>query len=370
MSLWIVAIIACAALAAPLFADEDPTTLTLDDPRVTVSGLPWLAENQTHDKGSLIRLPIRLKDTFKHNVWTLGQAASGARVRFRTDSTTLTLDAKVMPVKFEHMPLTGTSGIDVYVDGRYLGTAVPDRVGKVARFKHGGGFTLAQTRSMRDVTLYLPLYSAARVNAIVLDSGSRVEPAAPFALARPVVYYGSSITQGGSASNAGGVYMAILERWLNVDYVNLGFSGAGHGQPEVARAMAEIDAAAFVLDYWANPSVDQLRDTLPEFVRILRERHPTTPILIPGPYWEPADAATAEGQATFEGKRDVIRAFVEQRRAAGDAHITYIDGYEMLGPDQSFGLVDARHANAAGFYFMAKGLEPHLRAALGLANGR
>ena len=56
----------------------------------------------------------------------------------------------------------------------------------------------------------------------------------PFRTAKPVVFYGTSITQGGCASRSGMSYQAILGRQLNLDFVNLGFSGNGKGEPVVA----------------------------------------------------------------------------------------------------------------------------------------
>jgi len=185
-------------------------------------------------------------------------------------------------------------------------------------------------------------------------------------LPKPVVYYGSSITQGGCAENPGLSYQSIVSRRLNLDHVNLGFSGNGMGEPAIAQALAEIDAAAYVLDYWANPSVEVYRDTLPIFVDILRAKHSKTPILLTGPFYfskERVDSALAAKQ---DEKRKIARDFVEARRKAGDENISFVDGSEMLSSEQVEGLVDGVHGNSLGFYFCANGLEPHLRKALGL----
>ncbi len=91
-----------------------------------------------------------------------------------------------------------------------------------------------------------------------------------------------------------------------------------------------------------------------------------TPILVTGPYFNPSEDVPGEaGQRQIE-KRALAREFVAARRAAGDTRITFVDGLEMLSRAQSDGLVDGRHANSMGFYFCARGLEPYLRAALGL----
>ena len=68
----------------------------------------------------------------------------------------------------------------------------------------------------------------------------------------PVVFYGTSIVQGGCASRPGMVHTAILGRRLNREAINLGFSGNGMMEPEVARLMAELDPALYVIDCIPN----------------------------------------------------------------------------------------------------------------------
>ena len=53
------------------------------------------------------------------------------------------------------------------------------------------------------------------------------------------MFYGTSITQGGCACRPGMAYTNILSRQFNVEVINLGFSGSGRGEPEVARTIAE-----------------------------------------------------------------------------------------------------------------------------------
>lgn len=328
------------------------------DARLAVSGLYWFNE----DKPLLCRLPARLKDTFRPAVWGLAQSPAGGRIRFRTDSLTLVVvaqnpDASTM----HHMTSVGQNGMDLYVDGYFIASAWPNKDGEIrADWRLGAG------RKIRDVAIYLPLYKAISVSEIVLGENSIIEVPSPFALPKPVVYYGSSITQGGCAANAGLSYQSIVSRRLNIDHVNLGFSGNGLGEPAVAQAIAEIDAAAYVLDYWANPSAEVYRDTMPVFVDILRARHPKTPILLTGPFYFSRERVDPGLASTQDAKRKIARDFVEARRKAGDGNIRYVDGSEMLSSGQVEGLVDGVHGNSLGFYFCANGLEPHLRSVLGL----
>jgi hypothetical protein len=165
-------------------------------------------------------------------------------------------------------------------------------------------------------------------------------------------------------SNAGGSCQAILERRLDADFVNLGFSGSGLGEPAVAKAICELEPSAIVLDFWGNPSAEQYAAALPRFVEILREKFATVPILVVGPFYFPAEELGGDTARTQEAKRRTSRELVEERAKAGDQHIVFVDGLKMLNKDQTEGLVDGVHCNSLGFYFNANGLEPYLGKAL------
>ena len=348
-----------AAQAVPFQDDPAALHLTFPDPRITVSGLPWLPDEQP----ALRRLPSARKSTFPPKVWSLAQIPSGGRLRFTTDSMTVAVIAEgAGTAPPPHMTALATGGVDLYVDGVFYASAAPDTRGQLRK-----EWPIGRDRRAREVTLYLPLGRPLTVKQLVLQAGASVQPPRPFALPKPVVYYGSSITQGIAASNPGGAYQALLSRWLNVDFVNLGFSGNGLGEPALADAVASLDASCYVVDYWANPTTAVYRDTLPKFVAILRARHPRTPIIVTGPYYNPSEELPGDAGARQIEKRVVAREFVAARRAAGDANIIHVDGLEMLSKAQADGLVDGRHANSMGFYFCARGLEPYLRAALQLA---
>ena len=217
---------------------------------------------------------------------------------------------------------------------------------------------------MRDITLYLPLYKAVAIQELSLDADAQLERPKPYAVPKPIVYYGSSITQGGCASNPGGSCQAILERNLNADFVNLGFSGNGLGEPALAEAICGLDPSCIVLDFWGNPSADQYAAALPVFVKILRQKWPRLPILVTSPFYFPAEETEGGVAREQTAKRLTARGFVEQRRKSGDHRIWYVDGLKMLNREQTAGLVDGVHCNSLGFFYNALGLEAFLRKAL------
>lgn len=327
------------------------------DGRLDVRGLPWLAEN----KGELIRLPLRLKDRLPSAVWSLGLSPSGGRIRFRTDSSRIAIKlAYPSPPNMANMHAFGQTGVDLYVDGVYRSTAIaPKDASKSIPVEHI--FVESLPRQERDIVIYLPLYKPVEVIGIGLDEDAKIAAPRRFAASRPVVFYGTSITQGGCASRSGLSYQAILGRQLNLDFVNLGFSGNGKGEPVVASMVAEIDAAAFVLDFSQNnPTIESLREVYEPFLKTVRAKHPKTPILAITPI------ASARESQRLTDMRSHIRSVVTSYIAKGDRLLTLVDGFTLLGPDRLDGLVDGSHPNDLGFQWMADGLANPLAKVLGI----
>jgi GDSL-like lipase/acylhydrolase family protein/SGNH-like hydrolase/esterase family protein len=351
-------VVLSATTFRPANAEQMPVRqrIAFPDVRLEVFGLPWFSE----DKPALRRLPLRLKDRFRPPVWDLAQDPSGGRIRFRTDSTAIGLIAENPGFSnMHHMASVGENGFDLYVGRDYVGSAWPDASGKISK-----EWRVGRERRMRDITLYLPLYKAVAIQELSLDADAQLERPKPYAVPKPIVYYGSSITQGGCASNPGGSCQAILERNLNADFVNLGFSGNGLGEPALAEAICGLDPSCIVLDFWGNPSADQYAAALPVFVKILRQKWPRLPILVTSPFYFPAEETEGGVAREQTAKRLTARGFVEQRRKGGDHRIWYVDGLKMLNREQTAGLVDGVHCNSLGFFHNALGLEAFLRKAL------
>jgi len=337
----------------------------LPSPQIEVSGLPWYGENG----GELFRLPVKLKDTFPKPVWDLAESPSGGRIRFRTNSSTLAIRLEYPhPPSMTNMHAFGQSGVDLYIDGVYRDTAIAGKDSKPGLTQEHTYFH-DQPRTDREITLYLPLYMPAKVLGIGLDTDARVEAPKPFAVSKPIVFYGTSITQGGCASRSGMSYQAMLGRMLNVDFVNLGFSGNGKGEPAVARTVADIDASYFVLDFAQNnPTVESLTEVYAPFLETIRSKHHDTPILVVTPIYSAHESWSAD--ARLNGMRELIRQVAAQRIASGDRNIEIVEGTDLIGPSRGDGLVDGTHPNDLGFEWMAEGLAGRISKVLGLKLAR
>ena len=145
------------------------------------------------------------------------------------------------------------------------------------------GFTASQPLvggKTRNYVLYFPLYNEVASLEIGLKSNAFVGGGRKYKNVLPVLYYGSSITQGGCASHPGNDYVSIVCRKLNLDYINLGFSGNAKGEPIMADYLSSLKAKIIVLDYDFNaPDVEWLKVTHYPLYQKIRSAQPNVPIV-------------------------------------------------------------------------------------------
>lgn len=297
------------------------------------------------------RLPKSVAEQISEGVVMLHTNTAGGRVRFATDSGYIAIRVKMGTVsKVSRMALTGSAGFDLYrtVNGKetYLHTYQPDwdlQSGDV--FESELDFKNPQ---MWEYTLNFPLYSDVQKVEILLEKDAQICEGGKYRDEKPIVYYGSSITQGGCASRPGNAYQSIIARQTNADYWNLGFSGNAKGELAMARYIAGLSMSAFVYDYDYNaPTLEHLEQTHAPFYKVIREKHPDLPILCIS---KPFRRSEEDNR-----RRDVIRKTVEDAKANGDTHIWFIDGAvfaEQFGAGDSI-TVDGCHPNDLGFMCMA-----------------
>ena len=297
-------------------------------------------------------------DQVNSGVSEVAKFPSGARVRFATDSRRIALCAVVGPAGYiKNVGAIGKCGLAGYVDGEWHYVVYPaasDAEEMTGAYDLDG--------KMHEHTVYLPLFTPLYDLMIGLDDDAQVKPPRPYAVQKPIVFYGSSITNGASATHAGNAYVSIVCRRLDASFLNLGFSGSARGEESIARYIAGLDMSLFVMDYDHNaPDAAHLEATHERFFRIVREAQPDLPIaLISKPDFD----IDPEGNAA---RRAVIRRTYEHALAAGDARVRFIDGETLFGTTERRDcLVDGTHPNDLGFRRMANAITPVLRELLGL----
>jgi hypothetical protein len=355
--------IAFAILAQRTAAQEKPVAPPPELRWIDASALDIEGRAFTDRAAPFDRLPGRAETLVRKQVWDLSRHAAGMAVRFWTDAPriearwTLTSDRLEMP----HMPASGVSGLDLYVRTesglRWVSATRPNKKQNQARLLG----LRDKTDEPREYTLYLPLYNGVESLEIGVSADASFEGAA--ARPKPIVFYGTSITHGASASRPGACHVAILGRRLDLPVVNLGFSGQGRMDAELADLLAEIDAAVYVVDCLPNMTPALVAERAEPFLRKLRSLKPDTPVLMVEDRTF-AQAPFVPGRlAEHAARRRPLRKAFEVLRAEGGAPIGYLEGHTLLGEDGD-DTVDGSHPSDLGFWRQANAFEPALRALL------
>lgn len=337
------------------FTEIDPNfkvDTNIDKENITfydVKEKPFTVYGLIYENGVFRRMPEAVARTVSDNVYELHARTAGGRVRFKTNSKSIAIHIEMISVaKTPTFPLTGSGGLDMYVrheDGdRYAKTFVPPydmTKGYESLFEF-------PTSEIREITINLPLYSQVSDLQIGLDRDADVYEAEPYRLDKPVVFYGSSITQGAAASRPGNCYTSIVCRNLNIDYINLGFAGSAKAEIEMAEYIRDLDMAAFVYDYDHNAkSSDYLQETHERMFKIVREANPTLPIIM-------MTRPRFDMSEIDKKRRGIIYATYENAKAAGDENVYFLDGPTLMKFARYDCMVDGTHPNDLGFFSMAQ----------------
>ena len=318
-----------------------------------IDSTPFTISGVFREGDHYVRMPNAVAETVSENVSHLNQYTAGGRIRFVTNSKQIAIHAECFDrLPSPHMPFTATTGFDVYAEvnnnWQYFGTYKPPVECKGVY----EGVVALPLEGKHTVQLNMPLYNGVYKVYIGLEKGASLEAAASL-LQPPVVYYGSSITQGACASRPGCSYEAMLHRHFQSDYINLGFSGNAKAEVEMMEYIASLDMCMFVYDYDHNaPNITHLQETHERGYQIVRKKHPELPILLMSrPKYYLSDVLLERNR--------IIRQTYENALAAGDKNIYFIDGRELLLPEaREYSLVDNTHPSDMGFFGMYSRMLP------------
>jgi len=353
-------------------------------PRATENDVAW---HRAHDIGvegqgwadvesPFDRLPARAKESVRAAVWGLSKQSAGLCVRFVTDATEIHARWTLTSSRLEmnHMPATGVSGLDLYASTRTVeeggGKLRWLAVGRPTAKENSVKLVSGVSKGKREYLLYLPLYNGVESVEIGVPKNAKIwKPTARKSGLKPVVFYGTSITQGGCASRPGMVHTGILGRWLDAPVINLGFSGNGRMEAEVATLMAELDASVFVIDCLPNISAGDVASRTEPLVQILRKAHPSTPIVL-------VEDRSYTDSFFIEAKRKrnltsraALEVVFDRLKSGGDVNLYYISGEDLIGDDGE-GTVDSSHPTDLGFVRQSEAFLKVLRPILDARTAR
>ena len=178
-----------------------------------LEGFPFLDA-----EGHRSRLPLEAAEQcIRPQVLPMSRQGAGEVLRFITDSTAIALDVTYDEL-YAGPQRRASTGFDLYIgsgtEKRFCGNQFPALQDQHAELLFSA-LPLPRQREFREYTLYFPLHSAVRAIRIGVDPGCRIEPPAPHRVKKPLLFYGSSITNCGAVSRPGMNYPAIVSRLLD-----------------------------------------------------------------------------------------------------------------------------------------------------------
>jgi len=332
----------------------------VDAKKLTVEGLGFKDVKSPYD-----RLPERAEGVVPAPVWNLSRDSAGALVRFTAATPEIHARWTITNKKPAGANITAiaSSGLDLYArtdagKWRWLGMGQPKFPDTTAALITG------IPAAEREFMVYLPLRNGVTSLEFGVPKGATIKAGpARAAGSRPIVFYGTSITHGIGASRSGMTHVAMLGRTFQREVINLGFSGNGRMEPEVLKFVAELDPAVFVLDCLPNMGAALVTERTVPGVKLLREAHPKTPILL-------VEDRNIQTGFLVEARRkanDANHAALREAFAALQAEkvpeIYYLEGANLLGDDGE-GTVDGSHPTDLGFMRQAAEFERVLRPVL------
>ncbi len=331
------------------------------DAPVKVYGIPLFEKNK-----KLERFPEELRQKLfefhtpygNSQIGHITARTVGARATFRTDSKNVKIEMTLKTLAHDAgMSRFACSSATVYTGHGdslvFRGLAVPgfdDMLGDIA---------FQKSEKCEDIMIFFPRNEIVEDIKITLDDGAEILPPTPYKYEKPVIFFGSSITEGGHASLVTNAYTALLSRWLGFDYYNFGLSGSCLGQLDIAEFICSLEPSVLVYDYDHNaPSAEYLQRTHEPFFKFIREKLPDLPVVM-------MSAPNYDHITEADERRAIIKRTYENAKATGDENVYFIDGKDFFGNEErQFCTTDTTHPNDYGFHKMAKVIEPVMKEIL------
>jgi len=297
-----------------------------------IEGKGWTDTYSNYD-----RLPKHAEKIVPTRVWGLSHNSAGLSFRFKTNANEIKVGWKLKSeiLGSRYSPARAASGLDIYGKNEsgkwfYIGSAFPSEI------KNEKTFILPKRD---EYMLNLPLYNSIDSLVIGVQVGKQFSQSFTYANLKPIVFYGTSITQGACASRPGMAATSIVSRKLDYPVINLGFGGSGEMEIELADLLAEIDASVYVIDCLRNMTVSMVDERIVPFVLKLRKEKPNVPIILV------EDSDYLNISPTRKGI--IVRKKCEYLISQGVDNLYFLPNNDMLGADGE-GTADTSHPNDLG----------------------
>lgn len=293
------------------------------------------------------RLPASYKGFVREPVWNLSKNSAGLSIRFLSNSSVITAKWELLNnFSMNHMPDTGTKGIDLYFKNndkwQYINTGIPTGFNNEYRLIDN------MDNELREYKIFLPLYDGIKNIEIGVDNSSFIQKPKK-SERKPIIFYGTSITQGACASRPGMAHTNIISRMLDRNVINFGFSGNGRMEYPISKLISESEPAFYVIECMPNMYPPDLvsSNTIP-LVDVIRSKNPNTPIVLVDLFTSPINTLDKNAVKGTNEMNNALKNEYKKMIDKGYQNIIYIESSNALGNDFE-GTVDAVHFTDLGF---------------------
>lgn len=321
------------------------------------------------ESGLFRRLPEDVAQKTSENVWMLSTNTSGGRIRFQTDSQIIQIKVlyasrKMATPRATALSTTGAFCFDIYADGEFAGMFIPHNMAEINPFAHFcvddnmlDSMISFRDQKMRDIVIHMPCFADIFEIYVGVEEHAEVKKGKAYPNEKPVVFYGSSITQGACVSRPGNMYQNILSQKLNFDYVNLGFSGSALAEDAIIDYISQMDMQMLIFDYDHNaPTPEYLEKTHGKALEKIRSVQKDIPIFIL------TRPNLSGGVEEVERRRNIIYKSYQTLCGNGDQNVYFVDGQKVFHCfNKNMMTIDGIHPNDFGFYCIATQLEIAMR---------
>ena len=293
------------------------------------------------------RLPISYKEIVRKPVWDLSKSSAGMSIRFISNSKSINVKWEVLnDLKMNHMAETGIKGIDLYFKNKdywqYINTGRP--VGII----NESCLIDNMTNKMREFKIFLPLYDGIENIEVGIDSNSIIQKPSKNDK-KPIIFYGTSITQGGCASRPGMAHTNIISRKLDIDCINFGFSGNGGMEQSIAKLISESNPLFYVIECMPNMiNAENVTNKTIPLVKTIRKKNPDTPIILVDHFISTYSILDKRTNNEIEKMNAALETEYEKMILDGYNDIFYFKSKNAIGDDNE-GTVDGVHFTDLGF---------------------
>jgi hypothetical protein len=293
------------------------------------------------------RLPISYKEIVRKPVWDLSKSSAGMSIRFISNSKIINVKWTILnDLKMNHMAETGIKGVDLYFKNKdnwqYLNTGRPDGI------KNESTLIDNMSEEMREFKIFLPLYDGVLNIEVGIDSNSVIKKPLKNRN-KSIIFYGTSITQGGCASRPGMAHTNIISRKLDLDCINFGFSGNGRMEQPIAKLISESKPLFYVIECMPNMiNPENVTNKTIPLINTIRENNPKTPIVLVENFFGTSSVLDKKMENEIREMNLALKTEYQKMISEGYNNIFYVKSKNAIGNDNE-GTVDGVHFTDLGF---------------------